>query len=351
MNSRRPVFRHPDLPTNDLGHTRKDYEGADSTLCAGCGHDSITNAIIQACFELSIPPHGVVKMSGIGCSSKTPAYFLGKSHGFNSVHGRMPSIATGANMANRDLVYIGVSGDGDTASIGMGQFAHVVRRNLNMTYIVMNNGCYGLTKGQDSATADRGSSSRKGHPNPFEAIDLCALAIQLGAGYVARGFSGDKEQLIPLLKGALNHNGFALVDVISPCVTFNNTATSTKSYQWVRDHMEATGTIDFIPPRHEITACYEPGITQNVTMHDGGTIQLCKDDDTIDITSRRSALDALEHHREKGHLLTGLFHASDQGEEETHTILKTTIKPLNSLAEEQLCPGSGILEKILDGYR
>jgi 2-oxoglutarate ferredoxin oxidoreductase subunit beta len=350
MSSRRPAFRHPGLPKNDLGHTRKDYEGADSTLCAGCGHDSITNAIIQACFELSIPPHGVVKMSGIGCSSKTPAYFLGKSHGFNSVHGRMPSIATGANMANRDLVYVGVSGDGDTASIGMGQFVHIVRRNLNMTYIVMNNGCYGLTKGQDSATADRGSTSRKGHPNPFEAIDLCELAIQMGAGYVARGFSGDKEQLVPLLKGALKHGGFALVDVISPCVTFNNTATSTKSYQWVRDHMEATATVDFIPPRHEITTCYPRGTTQRVTLHDGGVIHLCKDDAAIDVTNRRSAIDALERHREEGQLLTGLFHVNNNVED-THAILKTTDVPLNSLTNEQLCPGDTALGQILENYR
>ena len=193
MNSHRPVFRHPRLPENDLGYTRLEYEGLDSTLCAGCGHDSITNAIIQACFELSIEPHRVAKLSGIGCSSKSPAYFLKKSHGFNSVHGRMPSVVTGANMANKDLLYIGVSGDGDTASIGMGQFVHAIRRNINMVYIVMNNGCYGLTKGQDSATSDKGSASKKGLPNPFEAINLCETAVQLGAGFVARGFSGDKN--------------------------------------------------------------------------------------------------------------------------------------------------------------
>jgi len=350
MNSRRPVFRHPDLPKNDLGYTRRDYEGADSTLCAGCGHDSISNAIIKACYELSIEPHRVVKLSGIGCSSKTPAYFLGKSHGFNSVHGRMPSIATGSNMANKDLLYLGVSGDGDTASIGMGQFVHIVRRNLNMTYIVMNNGCYGLTKGQDSATADRGSASRKGHPNPFEAIDLCELAIQVGSGFVARGFSGDKEQLVPLLKAAMTHKGFALVDVISPCVTFNNTATSTKSYQWVREHMEATSTIDFIPPREEITTQYEKGTTKAVTMHDGGVIHLHKTDDSIDITKRRSSIDALELHREKGRLLTGLLHLNENLKD-THDILKTTDKPLNTLTEKDLCPGNNSLEQILENYR
>lgn len=350
MSSRRPAFRHPDLPKNDLGYTRRDYEGADSTLCAGCGHDSISNAIIQACYELSIEPHKVVKMSGIGCSSKTPAYFLGKSHGFNSVHGRMPSIATGANMANRDLAYLGVSGDGDTASIGMGQFIHIARRNLNMTYIIMNNGCYGLTKGQDSATADKGSASRKGHPNQFESIDLCELAIQLGAGFVARGFSGDKEQLVPLLKVAIKHKGFALVDVISPCVTFNNTASSTKSYQWVRDHMEATGTFDFIPPRQEITTKYEKGTTKAVTLHDGGVIHLHKSDTSVDVTQRRSAIDALEFHREKGQLLTGIIYINDN-QKETHDIIGTTHSPLNSLTEKDLCPGDQILQQIIENYK
>ncbi len=350
MSSRRPVFRHPDLPKNDLGYTRRDYEGGDSTLCAGCGHDSITNSIIQACFELSIEPHQVAKLSGIGCSSKSPAYFLGKSHGFNSVHGRMPAIATGANMANKDLLYIGVSGDGDTASIGMGQFIHVTRRNLNMVYVVMNNGCYGLTKGQDSATADKGSSSRKGRPNPFEAIDLCEMAVQLGAGFVARGFSGDKEQLVPLLKAAIRHKGFAVVDVISPCVTFNNTPSSTKSYQWVRDHMEATSTFDFIPQQQEITAQYEKGETQSVTLHDGSVIHLHKSDNSFDVTKRRAAIDALEEHREKGQILTGILHVND-GLQDTHDIIESTDKPLNRLSEKELCPGNQTLQNIFENYR
>ncbi|MCK5836288.1 MAG: 2-oxoacid:ferredoxin oxidoreductase subunit beta [Desulfobacula sp.] len=350
MSSRRPTFRHPDLPENDLGYTRRDYEGAVSTLCAGCGHDSISNAIIQACYELSLEPHRVVKLSGIGCSSKTPAYFLGKSHGFNSVHGRMPSVATGANLANRNLLYIGVSGDGDTASIGMGQFVHIMRRNLNMTYIVMNNGCYGLTKGQDSATTDKGSASRKGHPSPFEAIDLCELAIQMGSGFVARGFSGDKAQLVPILKSAMTHKGFAMVDVISPCVTFNNTATSTKSYQWVRDHREATATVDFIPPRQEITTQYEPGTTQSVTLHDDSVIHLHKSSDSLDITNRRSAIDVLERRREKGHLLTGILHINE-GLKDTHDILETTDTPLNVLTEKALCPGDHILQQIIEDYR
>src|SRR5512139_1957085 len=214
----KPKLHHPDLPTNALGYTRRDYEGAISTLCAGCGHDSISAAIIQACWELAIEPHKVAKLSGIGCSSKTPTYFLEKSHGFNSVHGRMPSVLTGANLANRDLIYLGVSGDGDSASIGLGQFAHVMRRGVNMTYIVENNGVYGLTKGQFSATADQGSKSKRGVVNTDSPIDMVSLALQLGVTYVARSFSGDKEQLVPLIKGALNHRGSALIDVISPCV-------------------------------------------------------------------------------------------------------------------------------------
>ncbi len=350
MSVRRPTFRHPALPKNDAGYTRRDYEGAVSTLCAGCGHDSISNAIINACYELCIEPHRVVKMSGIGCSSKTPAYFLGKSHGFNSVHGRMPSIATGANMANKDLIYLGVSGDGDTASIGMGQFIHVARRHLNMTYIIMNNGCYGLTKGQDSATTDRGSASRKGHPNPFESIDLCELAVQMGAGFVARGFSGDKEQLVPLLKTAIGHKGFSVVDVISPCVTFNNTTTSTKSYKWVREHREATGAFDFVPFQQEITMQYEEGTAQSVTLHDGGKIRLYKGDGSIDITSRRASIDALEYHRQKGRILTGIIHVN-KDPRETHEILATTDTPLNTLTAKELCPGDEVLQQVLESYR
>ena len=350
MSFQRPTFRHPDLPTNDLGFTRKDYEGAISTLCAGCGHDSISNTIITAFFEMSVPPHRVVKMSGIGCSSKTPAYYLGKSHGFNSVHGRMPSIATGANMANKDLVYLGVSGDGDTASIGMGQFTHVIRRNLNMVYVVMNNGCYGLTKGQDSATADKGSAGKKGTPNPFESIDLCELAIQLGAGFVARGFSGDKAQLVPLLKAAIAHKGFALLDVVSPCVTFNNTATSTKSYQWVRDHSEATATFDFIPLRQEITAEFENGTTIPVTMHDGSIIHLHKQDEAELITNRRAAIDTIEAHRVENQLLTGIIYVNEN-QEDTHEVINSSDRPLFEMTEEDLCPGSKTLESILDNYR
>ena len=255
----KPKFHHPELPRNDLGYTHRDYEGAVSTLCAGCGHDSISAAIIEACFELAIAPHRVAKLSGIGCSSKTPTYFLGNSHGFNSVHGRMPSVLTGANLANRDLIYLGVSGDGDSASIGFGQFAHAIRRGVNMTYIVENNGVYGLTKGQFSATADPGSKSKRGVVNTDNAIDLVAIALQVGATFVARSFSGDKGQLTPLIKAAIEHQGAAFIDVISPCVAFNNHAGSTKSFDYVREHNEAVNRLDFITGRAPIKVDYEPG--------------------------------------------------------------------------------------------
>ncbi len=350
MSYIRPTIRHPELAKNELGFTRADYEGALSTLCAGCGHDSISASIIQSCFELSIEPHRVAKMSGIGCSSKTPAYFLGNSHGFNSVHGRMPSVATGANMANRDLKYIAVSGDGDTASIGMGQFAHVVRRNLNMVYIVMNNGCYGLTKGQDSATADRGSAGKKGIPNPYTAIDLCETAIQLGAGFVARSFSGDKEQLIPLIKAAISHRGFALIDVVSPCVTFNNTPKSTKGYEYVREHLAATGTFDFVPLKEEITTQYEPGATEEVTLHDGSVVHLHKMSKDLNLKNPRSAMNEIEKFKERGELLTGLLYLNPEMPD-THELMGTTDKPLNSLTESELCPGKSVLETINDSFR
>ena len=250
----KPSLHHPDLPKNTVGYTRRDYEGKISTLCAGCGHDSISAAIIQAVWELDVQPHRVAKLSGIGCSSKTPDYFLGASHGFNTVHGRMPSVLTGANLANRELLYLGISGDGDSASIGLGQFAHAMRRGVRMVYIVENNGVYGLTKGQFSATADRGSRSKKGMVNNDSPVDLVGMAMQLGATYVGRGFSGDKAQLVPLIKGAINHGGAAFIDVISPCVAFNNHEGSTRSYDHVRAHNEAVSRIDFIDLAKEVGA-------------------------------------------------------------------------------------------------
>ena len=350
MSYVRSKFRHPALPKNDLGYTVDYYEGSLSTLCAGCGHDSISAAVAQACFELNIEPHRVAKLSGIGCSSKTPAYFLNNSHGFNSVHGRMPSVATGANLANRDLIYLGVSGDGDTASIGMGQFVHVIRRNLNMVYIVMNNGCYGLTKGQDSATADQGSKNKSGSVNLFESIDLCGLAMELGATFVGQSFSGDKDQLIPLIKAAMSHQGFAFLNVISPCVTFNNNVGSTKSYDYVREHMEATSTFDFVPLAREIKTTYEEGETQNLTMHDGTVIQLHKLAKDWNPLDRVSAISAIQTAKAKGEILTGLLYMN-QDSRELHDLIQTTEKPLNSLTEKELCPGSQLLEGINESFR
>ncbi len=346
----RPTFRHPALPKNDLGYTVDYYEGSLSTLCAGCGHDGISAAIAQACFEMNILPHKVAKLSGIGCSSKTPAYFLSNSHGFNSVHGRMPSVATGANLANRDLIYFGVSGDGDTASIGMGQFVHVVRRNLNMVYLVMNNGCYGLTKGQDSATADAGSKSKAGSVNLFESIDLASLAIELGATFVAQSFSGDKEQLIPLVKAAMKHPGFAFINVISPCVTFNNNPGSTKSYDYVREHMETTALVDFVPIAHEITADYEEGSVESLQMHDGSSLKLHKLDKHWDPLNRISAINAVQNARGKGEILTGLLYL-ETATSDLHELIQTSDGPLNALTETELCPGSEVIAKINDGLR
>ena len=340
----KPSFRHPELPKNDLGFTKKDYEGAISTLCGGCGHDSISGAITQACFEMAIAPHRLAKLSGIGCSSKTPTYFLGNSHGFNSVHGRMPSVATGANLANRDLIYLGVSGDGDTASIGMGQFVHAVRRNLNVVYIVMNNGCYGLTKGQDSATADVGSVSKNGI-NSFNAIDLPALALELGATFVARSFSGDRTQLIPLIKAAVSHHGFALIDVISPCVTFNNNTGSTKSYDYVREHITTADVVDYVPPGEEITMEYAEGSSAELTLHDGSMLQLHKLAPNWDPRDKLAAMQRIYLSRAKQEILTGLLYI-DPDTQDLHDILNTVDKPLNELREEDLCPGSGALEEI-----
>ena len=341
----KPKLHHPTLPKNARGFTRRDYEGRVSTLCAGCGHDSISAALIQACWELDIEPHRVAKLSGIGCSSKTPDYFLGASHGFNTVHGRMPSVLTGANLANRELLYLGVSGDGDSASIGLGQFAHAMRRGVNMTYIVENNGVYGLTKGQFSATADQGSKSKKGVVNTDTAIDLVAMALQLGASYVARSFSGDKEQLVPLIKGAMRHRGAALIDVISPCVAFNNHAGSTKSYDYVRAHNEAVNRLDFIPDRNAITAMYAPGEVIEVQQHDGSVLRLRKLDRGYDAGDRLAAMSHVAAHESRGEILTGLLYVNASAED-LHEHLRTVDVPLNSLNARELCPGAAALAAI-----
>jgi len=350
MSYLKPTFRHPQLPNNQLGLTRAAYEGLISTLCAGCGHDSISAAVIQACWELNLEPHRVAKVSGIGCSSKSPTYFLNKSHGFNSVHGRMPSVATGSLVANHELTYIGVSGDGDSASIGMGQFAHVVRRNLNMLYLVENNGCYGLTKGQDSATADEGSRSRTGMVNPFENIDLVGVALEVGATFVARSFSGDKEQLVPLMKAAIAHRGFALIDVISPCVTFNNHHGSTKSYDYTREHVQTGKIVDFVPSVEQLTASYAEGDTHSLQLHDGSILNLVKATPDHDPESRREAINALQTSREKGEILTGLIFI-DADEQDFHSMMNLNVKPLNQLTQAELCPGAEQLQAFNQAFR
>lgn len=349
MSYIKPKFRHPNLPKNSLGYTVADYDGAISTLCAGCGHDSISAAIQNACFLSSIPPHRIAKLSGIGCSSKMPTYFLGKSHGFNSVHGRMPSVATGASLANRELTYIGISGDGDTASIGMGQFIHLIRRNVNMTYIVANNGCYGLTKGQDSATADLGSISKYGAANPFDGIDLASLALLQGASFVARSFSGDKEQLEPLIRAAMAHNGFAFIDVVSPCVTFNNHVGSTKSYAETRENLDAMP-LDYVPVRDEIRTQYDPGTSRGVTLHDGSVIHLKKASSSYQTDDRNAAMVAVQTARDEGRILTGLLFLDPDTQDLNHT-LKLATKPLNALGRDELCPGSKVLVSINEGLR
>jgi len=346
----KPKVAHPNLPRNALGLTARDYEGTVSTLCAGCGHDSVTAAIIQAVFELNIEPHRLAKMSGIGCSSKTPAYFVRQSHGFNSVHGRMPSVTTGANAANRSLTYIGVSGDGDSLSIGVGQFVHAIRRNLNMCYIVENNGVYGLTKGQFSASADIGSKPKKGLPNMQEPIDVASMAISLGATYIARSFSGDKEQLVPLIKGALVHPGFAVLDVISPCVTFNDHEGSTKSYAHTRQFYHHVVDADFVPPAEEIKAAYEEGSAMPIALHDGSKILLRKVEKKYDPTSRAIAFKYLRERFNAGEITTGLLYV-DEARKEMHDLMGNTDTPLSQLPLESLHPGREELHKILQRYR
>jgi 2-oxoglutarate ferredoxin oxidoreductase subunit beta len=347
---KKPAVRHPNLPVNDLGLTVRDYEGGMSTLCAGCGHDSITSALVQSAFELSIPTHRFVKLSGIGCSSKTPAYFLRDSHGFNSTHGRMPSVATGANGANRDLCYIGVSGDGDSLSIGMGQFVHAIRRNVNMLYIIENNGVYGLTKGQFSAAADIGSTSKKGEANVQPPIDPCQTAITLGASFVARSFSGDKDQLVPLLKAGMRHRGFGLIDVISPCVTFNDHVGSTKSYEYTREHYHPAIMADFVPPAEEIRTQYEQGEVMPVELHDGSTIVLRKIDPDYDPTDRVSAITNLMDSQAAGEITTGLLYINES-QPEMHELNNTTMTPLVDMPYDKVCPGNDVLQKLQARYR
>lgn len=346
----KPKVHHPLLQFNEIGLTRRDYEGSVSTLCAGCGHDSVSAAVVIACNELAIPPHRFAKISGIGCSSKTPSYFLGASHGFNSVHGRMPSVATGANLANHELHCIGVSGDGDSASIGVGQFAHIVRRKVNMLYIVDNNGTYGLTKGQFSATNDRGSTSKRGVPNLYSPIDLVSMALQIGASFVARSFSGDKQQLVPLIKAAIMHKGFAFIDVISPCVMFNNHNGSTKSYQYVREHTASMVDAQLVMPHEEIEIEYAPGTHKEVDMPDGSVLRLRKISETYDPHDRVGALNHVQRAQEQGDVITGLLYV-DPIASDIHEVLETTSTPLNQLEETDLCPGSEALTGVNASFR
>jgi 2-oxoglutarate ferredoxin oxidoreductase subunit beta len=346
----KPKLRHPALPVNKLGFTHRDYEGTVSTLCAGCGHDSISAAIIQACFELAIEPHRVAKLSGIGCSSKTPTYFLGQSHGFNSVHGRMPSVLTGANMANKELIYLGVSGDGDSASIGLGQFVHCIRRGVNMVYICENNGVYGLTKGQFSATADKGSKSKGGASNMDTPLDLASMALMVGASFVGRSFSGDKEQMVPLIMAAMRHPGPCFIDIVSPCVAFNNHAGSTKAYDFVRAHNEAVNRLDIMEPRDPITVEYAPGTTEEVALHDGSSLRLAKLDADYDPSDRIMAMAYLQAKAARNELVTGLIYM-DRNATDMHANLNTVDAPLNCLGEKDLCPGSKALESFNASHR
>jgi 2-oxoglutarate/2-oxoacid ferredoxin oxidoreductase subunit beta len=346
----KPKIVHSGLARNALGFTVRDYEGGMSTLCAGCGHDSITAAIVQACFELGVPPHGVAKMSGIGCSSKTPAYFLSASHGFNSVHGRMPSIATGASAANRDLYLLGVSGDGDSLSIGLGQFMHSLRRNLDMVYVIENNGVYGLTKGQFSASADLGAKTKRGEENRQPPIDPVQMALTLGATFVARSFSGDKDQLVPLIKAAMSHRGFALLDVLSPCVTFNDHEASTKSYAHVREvNLRAIHT-DFVPPAEEIMVAYNEGEVLPVELHDGSRLLLRKLAKDYDVTHRLEAIEFLRARQSAGEIVTGLLYI-DESQPDIHGVNGTVATPLNQMPYEQLCPGAETLATLQKRFR
>jgi 2-oxoglutarate/2-oxoacid ferredoxin oxidoreductase subunit beta len=346
----KPKIDLPGQKRNALGLLQRDYEGSMSTLCAGCGHDSITAALVQALWEMSIAPEKLIKLSGIGCSSKTPAYFVKGAHGFNSVHGRMPSVATGAHAGNRDLICIGVSGDGDSLSIGFGQFGHAIRRNLNMLYLIENNGVYGLTKGQFSASADPGSTAKKGAPNLMQSINPVATAIAMGASFVARSFSGDREQLVALIKAGIAHPGCALLDVISPCVTFNDHEGSTKSYAYTRQHKHQATAADYVPVAGEITAQYAEGEALSVELHDGSHIVLKKADADFDPTKRSSALGYLEKHRDQGEIPTGLLFI-DEDWPEMHSIYGTATKPLKAFTFEELNPGREALKKLQHSMR
>src|SRR5580698_942834 len=345
-----PGAAAPGPKTNRIGLTVIDYKGGKTTLCAGCGHNAISERIIEAMYEMGVEPEYVIKPSGIGCSSKTPAYFLSRSHSFNAVHGRMPSVATGAILANRKLVCIGVSGDGDTASIGIGQFVHLMRRNLPIIYIIEDNGCYGLTKGQFSPTADLGSKLKTGVVNDLPPIDTCALAIELGATFVGRSFSGDKKQLLSLLKAALSHRGTVMLDVISPCVTFNDHEGSTKSYAYAKDHDDPVEDVTFVPFFEDISVDYAPGSTQEVTMHDGSKRFLKKLEEDYDPTDKINALKRLHETARRGEFATGIIYI-EPDRDDFLTQLNVVDEPLATLPLSRVRPGPEALEEIMEGLR
>jgi len=335
---------------NHVGLGRDAYKGAATTLCAGCGHNSITNHLIKALYELGVEPQRLAKMSGIGCSSKTPAYFVEQAHGFNGVHGRMPALTTGAQLADRRLIMLGVSGDGDTVSIGLGQFLHMVRRNVDCTYIIEDNGTYGLTKGQFSATADVGSVQKKGAVNTFQPIDPCAVALTLGCSFVARSFSGDGKQLVPLIKAAIAHRGMALLDVVSPCVTFNDHDGSTKSYSWVKEHDEEIHDVSFIPYFEEIAIDYEPGTTVSVEMHDGSHLLLKKLGEEYDPSDRRAAIQMVEESRVRGQLVTGLLYIDESMPDFATTERIPAERALRDLGEQDLRLSRADFDAFLDEF-
>ena len=340
----------PGKKVNRIGLEVQAYRGSKTTLCAGCGHNAISERIIDAFFEMGVDPRLVVKLSGIGCSSKSPAYFLGAAHGFNAVHGRMPSVGTGAMLANRKLIAIGVSGDGDTGAIGIGQFVHLMRRNLPIIYIIEDNGCYGLTKGQFSPTADVGSTAKSGAPNELQPIDTCALAIALGASFVARSFSGDKKQLLSILKASLSHRGTCMIDVISPCVTFNDHEGSTKSYAYAKDHDEPLGELNFVPFFEDISVEYEPGTTTAVQMHDGSKLYLKKVAEDYDPTDKLAATRLLHETARRGEFATGVLYI-EPDKDDFLTLLNVADEPLASLPLERVRPGKEALDEIMESLR
>ncbi len=340
----------PTPKTNRIGLQVIDYRGGKTTLCAGCGHNAISERIIDAMYEMGVKPERVVKLSGIGCSSKSPAYFMNRSHSFNSVHGRMPSVATGALLANKNLVALGVTGDGDTVSIGAGQFMHLMRRNLPIIYVLEDNGVYGLTKGQFSATADLGSTLKSGVVNDLPPVDTCAMAIQLGATLVGRSFSGDKKQLHSMLKAAIAHKGTVMLDVVSPCVTFNDHEGSTKSYKYMKDHEEPLHDVSFVPAFEEINVDYDPGSTFEVTMHDGSHLRLHKLEEEYDPTDRINAVRRLMESHEKGEVLTGVFYINEKAPSFID-MLNVTDEPLATLPESVVRPGRDVLEQCMEELR